>query len=214
MTLVELVDVTERFLSNTGVATDESKWDALYLENLIHRYSRMAITQYYAQAKNINPIWAQRFDLVYDKDFQEGDCLVKFKVPSILILGNTQTGLIYFGNRTGICTFRFVKTRAELAMYGGHRFTNRSKIIRALYTEGVLEERNDTMLQNAFVDMVGLNPTDFPTFNRKSSQYPISEDLIPLMHQLMWKNEGQLLSLRPVDGNPNKVDDNNTRNTK
>ncbi len=214
MTLIELIDVTERFLSNNGVMTDESKWDALYIENLINRYRGMAIVQYYAQTKNINPLWTQRYDLVYEKDLQEDSCLVKFKVSAPLMISDTQTGMIYFGNNSGVCPFRTVKTRSELSMYNGHRYTNRGKIIRGLYTEGLLEVRNDVMLENAFVDWVFNIPTSLPTFNKKYDQYPISEDIIPIMHKLMYENEGRFLNLKPVDSAKDGVDTNATPNTK
>lgn len=201
MTLAELIDVTERFLSNSGVRTDESKWDEPYIVNLINRYRGMAITQSFAANKNINPLWIQRYDLVYEEDAQEDACLVKFNMPSVMMLGNTQTGLIYFGNVNGICPFRFVKTRMELAMYNSHRYNNKTKTIRAIYVEGALEVRNDQMLQNAFIEGVFNIPSDLPTFNVNKDQYPISEDLIPLMHQLMYKNEGQFLSLKKPEIN-------------
>jgi len=214
MTLKDLIDVTERFLSNSGIKTDESKWDALYVENLIHRYRGMAIVQVYAQTKNINPLWIQNCPLEYQEDLQESNCMVRFPMPAPMILSNTQTGLIYFGNKNGVCAFRSVKTRAELAMYNGHRFTNRGKYIRGLYIDGGLEVRNDVMLEFPYVDAIFNVPTEVPTFNRQYDNYPIDEASIPLMHQLMYKNEGQFLSLKPVDGNSDSADTANTPNTK
>lgn len=214
MTLKNLVDVTQRFLSNSGIMTDESKWDPLYIENLIHRYRGMAIVQAYSQTKSISPSWIQRYDLVYSEPLQESNILVEFKMPPVMILSNTQTGLIYFGGTKGVCPFRFVRTRSELSMYAAHRATSKSKYIRALYIDDHLEVRNDTMLENAFVEGVFQNPTDLPTFNRQIDNYPLDEALIPLMHDLMYKTEGRFLSIKPADTIPDNADSVNMPNTK
>ncbi len=196
MTPLELIDRTERFLSNSGIMTDESKWDSLYILSLIDTYSRLAIKNDYAQTKKNN---------------QPTNCAVFFSAPPFLILSNEDSG-IYIGSEFGACQYRVVKSRGDLANALAHKSTNKSHQMRVLITGTEIEIYGNQMLKEGMIEGVALFPSKLPTFNIKYDQYPINEDLIPAMNQLMYKNEGQYLSLKPVDTKPDGGDTYNTQN--
>jgi hypothetical protein len=121
MTLPEIKDSTERFLGGFGITTDESRWDGLYMESLIHKYSRMAIVMQFGKNKRVNPIWSQQYILPFSEGLQEDNCLVRFEIPSFIQLDNSRGGLIYVGTVEGNCPFRVANTRQDLINAQTHR---------------------------------------------------------------------------------------------
>lgn len=211
MTTFELIDENERFLSNSGIMTDESKWDSLFILALTDKYSRMAIKQDYAQNRRLNPLWLNKYDLEFSKDAQTSDCVVTFSIPPLMILSDTNSGF-YIGSKVGACPYRIVKSRGDLANALAHKSTNKPHQLRVLIT-GTDTEIYGNPVEGGMVEGIFLNPTRLPTFNLKTDQYPLNDDLIPLMQQLMYKYEGQFLSLKPVDVKPDNADTYNTPNT-
>lgn len=212
MTLPEYIDSTERFLSNSGIMTDESKWDSLYITSLIDKYSRMAIKQDYSQNKRLNPLWLNKYDLEFKKDAQIDNCMVTFIIPPLMILSPLNSGF-YIGSATGACQYRIVKSRGDLANALAHKSTNKLHQMRVLITGNETEIYGNQMIEGGMVEGIFLTPSKLPTFNTQKDQYPFNDDLIPLMNQLMYKNEGQYLSLKPVDVKPDNADTYNTPNT-
>lgn len=209
MTLPELKDSTERFLGGMGVTTDENRWDGLYIESLIHKYSRAAIISQFSKVKRINPLWVQSFNLEFSEDQQESDCLVVFDVPEYIQLDQIRSGLIYVGTTEMNCRYRQVMTRDQLASANIHRYIN-PKTVRVLYSGGTLEVYGNPMLQEMRVDIIAQNPCMVPTYNKLKDDYPFNDDLAPLMQQLLWATEGQQLLAGSIDGKSDGGDNNAT----
>lgn len=207
MTLPEIKDSTERFLGGFGIFTDESRWDGLYMESLIHKYSRMAIVMQFAKNKRVNPIWFQQLVLDYSEGLQESNCLVKFEIPQFIQLDNMRGGLAYVGTIEGNCPFRVVNSRMDL-VNANHR--SAGKVTRVMYSDGNLEVYGNTMLEEIRVDAIFLNPTEVRTYNKLKDDYPLNNELVPDMQKLLFQYEGQFMLQGKVDSKTNGGDDNAT----
>lgn len=205
MTLPQLKDSTERFLGGFGITTDENRWDGLYIESLIHKYSRMAIVNQFNKNKRINPIWIQTLELEFSEGLQEDDCSVRFEMPQYLQLDNVRGGLIYAGTVDRNCQFRVVNTRQDLINAQTHR--NAGKRTRVLpLGDGVSVYGND-MLEQMRVDIIALDPTQVKTYNKLKDEYPFNQELEGEMQRLMWQFEGQNMLQGKTESKTNGGDD-------
>lgn len=208
MTLPEIKDSTERFLGGFGIFTDESRWDGLYMESLIHKYSRMAIVMQFAKNKRVNPIWSQQLILDFSEGLQDDNCLVKFPMPQFIQLDNERGGIIYAGTIEGNCQVRVANTRQDLILAQTHR--NAKNTTRILYSDGYLEVYGNAMLEELRIDAIFLDPTQVTTYNKLKDDYPLNNELVPDMQKLLFQYEGQFMLQGKVDGKTNGGDDNAT----
>lgn len=173
-----------------GVMIDDTKYDLPYIEYLIHQYRARAIFQSWLTTKRINPLWTQQFIATYDENAQDVPGAVVFNCPAPISLDSMMDGFLYIGKVDGNCAYTKVVSRAEMANQNLHRY---SKCVpgneKALWSDGRIEVYGNTMLKELRVDGILENPELVPTYNKNFDQYPISNDILVIMKDLLMKEQ-------------------------
>lgn len=189
MTLPQVRESVIRIVS-AALKTDEDRYEAAYIDDVIHQYRAEAIWTVWQRAKRVNANWTQQFISTYSKDLQDDDCLVRFACPPLIALDKKTDGAIYVGSIVGNVSYRKVTSRAELANNDVHRFIkSNSRAIKALYSDGFWEIHGDPLIKELRIDGVFANPTDVPTFNPISDQYPIDDKTLTMVKNLIVLSE-------------------------
>lgn len=206
-TLIELRDDIISIPSG-GVMIDDTKYDFPYIEYLLHQYRERAIVTAWSTSKRINPLWTQQFVAEYDEELQESDKYVLFKAPPPIAIDSMMDGFLYIGETDGNCAYTKVVTRADLANRNEHRYSKcEPGDIKVLWNNGVFEVYGNTMLKELRVDGVFADPTLIPTYNMQYDQYPVSNDIIVLMKEMMMKEQVQAMTQTDIESstdNPRK----------
>lgn len=206
MTLPEIIDLFQR-LPSGGIFTDENRYDMGFVENTVHRTRAIAIVQSWKQTKRINSAWTQQFKPTFDSKLQDQDCRVIFPCPSPISIETKMDGFLYIGTVDGLCPFRKVVSRAELANYNVHRYTKLTpNMVKVLYSDGNLETYGNLDLEEIMVDGIFSDPTTIPTYNRDYDDYPVSLDLVEIMKNIVYSTEQQIILSQPVDSSPDSQD--------
>lgn len=202
MTTLPLI-IQDLISSVEGNATDSSKFSQKHLIDLCDQFRSAAISQIYQTTKRISPSWQQTFIADFDESFQDDDCAVKFLVPAPIGMGAYQSGIIYTGTICGGKNFRRLLSQAEVANYMQHRNINK-KAQRVLIgnIEGdymLLKVFGNKMLKEIRVDGVFSKPTSLSTYNFEKDLFPLCDEGIALMKQLLIKSQLLMQSKVPSD---------------
>lgn len=192
-------EVYERFvrLASAGIQTDESRWDAPYIENLVDTCRATAIQAVYQKTKIIHPNWVQEIDLEYSDDLQEDPCFQRFECPMFLSLDGSVQGLMFAGSQHNNCTIPVVRTRPELGIYQNNRVTANKMI--GLYVYPYLDiHQKGVMIEMVRVGGVFQYPLQLPTYNKMIDEYPVTTDVLNLMEEL-WVNKLKVIMATPLD---------------
>lgn len=192
-----LIEIRDDLISTPsgGVMIDDTKYDLHYIEYLIHQYRARAIFISWQATKRINPLWTQQFIATYDQQAQDVTGAVVFIAPPPVSMDNMMDGFLYIGKEEGNCAYRKVVSRADLANRNNHRYSKcEPGAPKVLYSDGRFEVYGSTVLRKLRVDGVFENPTDIPTYNKFYDQYPISNDVLVIMKDMMMKEQVQAMT--------------------
>lgn len=195
-----LIEIRDDIVSTPsgGVMIDDTKYDLHYIEYLIHQYRARAIFISWQTTKRINPQWTQQFIATYDQQAQDVTGAVVFTSPAPISMDNMMDGFLYIGKEDGNCAYRKVVTRADLANRNAHRYSKcEPGDAKVLYSDGRFEVYGNTMLRKLRVDGVFENPELIPTYNKFYDQYPISNDVLVIMKDMMMKEQVSVMTQTP-----------------
>jgi len=186
MTLIQIADQLIKEVQG-GVRSASSKFSREYMYSLIHAYRANVIRAQFTKSSRIHPTWTQQFYPEYSKDLQDDECAIKFQVPPSIIMSSTTNGYLYIGEVGGNCAYPQLNSRAELAVYNQHRVTK--KDVRIIYSDGILEVYGNTELKMIRIDGVFQDPTKLPTYNIELDEYPIDNESLNMMKDMIVKAE-------------------------
>jgi hypothetical protein len=206
-TIAQVIEQFQRAVQG-GIAPDDSRLnDDDYLEAKIHEYRAKAISLTYTGAKNlgrnmsIDPAcYTTPYPLTYELAIQDaGACYVKFRVPEVIQIASYLDGFGFLGDLGTFKNFSKLKSVAEIgvlkdidpATIGGIYY---GVIGTMAYIFGAPD------LRQASISPILKNPMDAPNtiYNPVSDPYPIPDDMIPLLIELM-KQEFGVISSTPQD---------------
>lgn len=168
-----------------SIHTQGSKFKVNNLEDLCNEGRAVQIRSTYSKTGRINSLWLQPYVLEFDKNIQDNDCVVKFKCPAPLLLDNETDGFNYIGTLTGDCAWRKLPNRGQLALYQNHRNSGTKTL--ALWEDGILELHGEKgkIPKEGRVIAAFENPFELPDWNNEFSDYPIDNDNLAQMQQLI-----------------------------
>lgn len=178
--------ITDSIIRNVqSIHTLGTKFEVPNIEDLCNQFRAVQLRSNYAKTGRINPQWMQQYVLEYDVDMQDDQCISKFKMPAPLVLDNETDGIVYVGTLKGKCAYRKVPNRAWLALYNNHRNSGSKPI--CLYENGILEIHGEKgkVPKEATTTTVFDNPFELPDYNMDFSDYPIDNDNLVQMQQIL-----------------------------
>lgn len=193
MKLNDIVDVITRDVSGAKNSS-ANRHDPAYLKQTIHSYRARLAERDYKSTGFINPIYLQNFYLQFDKTFQatipQGNKFILYKLPRTITMVK-KDGIEYIGGISCSSPWRYLKSRSEMATLNSNWFTaisNHQKEIYALYDAGNsrLEIYNGQTVQEGLVMALFADPTEVNTYNVDVDQYPIAEDSISELREMIY----------------------------
>lgn len=187
-----LKEIGESLIRTVSAAlkTDEDRYEPDFVDDLVHTYRAKAIWEIWRVSKRLNPIWTQQFIAEFSQDLQDDDCLVRFVCPPAISLDNKRDGFLYIGTIQGNEAYRKVISRAGLANADQHRITKlNGRLTKALYSDGFLEIYGKPLIRDVRVDGIFANPTDVPAFNPAFDPYPLDDNTLTIMKNLLIQAE-------------------------
>lgn len=202
-----------------GQVNQSNSIDSGYLKKMINSYRANYIKMdYYKSSPQIlNPSCYQTVYLKYDQNLQysapQGSVI--FKVPKFIGFGN-EDGIRYAGTLQGIdaglpvtdrvCINQWTRlyNRAKLSTIQRHPYTKLSNNPDDVYflldnNLGRLEVYNDPLVTEGKIEGVISNPMDAINFNVKTDEYPISEDGIEWIREVIYSQRTSIDKASPVD---------------
>ena len=167
--------------------------------------------------RRLNPYCYQRVYLQFNASLQPSapTGAVIFQCPKFIGLDN-QDGIRYGGSLSGMDSGQPLQTRiavqqwkrvydrGELANYQQIRFTNFSNntdLIFFLYnnTDGVIEVYNAPMITEGMIEGILADPTQAPTFNEATDDYPIDVNSLDAMRNLIYREKTSIAKATKPD---------------
>lgn len=208
MTYKQLVD---RMSANvqSGIKTDESRFSREFIASHLNSARATAIQQSWQKFRRVNPQWLQEYELEYSFDLQkdiESGCVTKYYVPGWIHLDGKTDGMVFIGN-TENRNFRIFNSRAELSCFlsvpSQSPYTGR--FVGVLKDNGFIEIHYNTRIKSSKILMLYNNPLDCPTFSVEFDPYPVTDDLVIIMEDLLIRKLAAAAQ-QPLDMVPNKND--------
>lgn len=210
-TLPKIADSLKR-QAQGGTSTEESKFTLPYLYQVIHEAKSTVLRTDFIKTKRIQAVWALPFYPDYDSLIQDDPCVVKIVLPSTPIeLDSKNDGLLYVGERNGLCAFRKVNSQSELANINSH-FRGKQKditlggVIRYVLIENVLTFYGDPNLKNILINYIPQNPQLLPTYNLEQDFYPIDDSNLASLKAIVLQTVTGFEAKTPQDLKMDMVD--------
>lgn len=196
MILAEICERIQR-LPEGGLVTSENRYDYEYLVTLWNTYRAHYIQETYYKNRRINPVCYQKFYPEYESYFQDStNCYAKFSVPNVISLDDKSDGFRYLGTDPVLTgqskAFKRIQSRAWLSTYQNHKVTNPNtdRDVYFLY-DGSLQTvelygKGKFITTPPLVEGLFADPTKIPTFNKEKDQYPIDDDSIPEIEEMIY----------------------------
>lgn len=194
-----------------------------WLEQKVNEYSARAIKLDYVGGKvpgsqtirkgsgYINPITWIPFDIGYEIALQEqGACYVAFRCPQVITISEDRSGFSFVGDTLTQTPFSEIKDPTYFASLANSKnlegiYYNMAKDIIRVAGAGAKDLRQLGVVARPSNPMV--LSTNY--YNPDTDEYPLAEELFPLMVQIMRAEEFSLVMGIPQD---NKFDDNSKQN--
>ena len=196
-----------------GKAPADNRFNDLdYVFQKIDEYSAKAISLSYTGAKtlgantNINSKTWLEFPLTLDPGLQEdGACYVAFRCPEMIMIDANRTGFSFVGDKKTMRAFSEIQDPSTFAS-----LTTVFDDLDGIYfnmSKGIMRILGGRDINQAWVIGRPVSPRTLATayYNPETDEYPLPDDLIPLMISLLKAGEFQQEAATPVD---NKVDAN------
>jgi len=208
MTYKELVD---RITSNVqaGIKTDETRFSRDFVKAHLNTARATAIQQSFAKYRKINPIWQQEFELVYDADVQldvNSTCITRYNVPTWIGIDGRTDGMLFVGNSTNR-GFRIFNSQSELSLYLNLPLQDpyTGRYVGVVRYADHIELHFSNRVKSGKILMLYQDPLQCPTFNEDLDQYPVTEELIGMIEDLILR-KFMSVAQQPIDRVPNKSD--------
>ncbi len=191
MNIEQVADELIRSASG-GNNTADNKFDAPYVKSIVPVVRAKAITLRYYGGQlaasreiikgtgKIHPLWLQSFTVNIVSSVQDltSDHLV-FSVPAQVTIGTGNDGSVYLGEKKNANNFYQLQNAEEMSTYKKRGWINGQRI--AYYSEGdTVEIYGNMSLKSIYVRRILNDPAKAPNFVM-SNDYPISDDLLPVM---------------------------------
>ena len=166
---------------------DATRFDSQYVYSIINSYRAALIAERYRKEHTINPVCYQKFYPEFEKDLQIPEN-VRFRCPNTINILN-EDGFRFLGTVDCSIAFRRIKNRSELSTVNKHSIMKLRRVPVVLYdgnTE-LLEVYGNKDLKEMLVELIAAEPHAVPTFNFETDQYPLSEDDVPLLEDMIFK---------------------------
>lgn len=211
-----IIEIKEQVVAmdSGGIFTDESRFNDLYVNALIHQYRADAIMNLFHTTGRVHEKWTQTSFLVFDQNLQESNLFVRFACPAMLTVDEYRDGFQFIGQTDGLVRFGKTNTRATMANNQLHRFTKfRPNRPEAYWGNGFLDIYGNPMLRKVRVDGIHSNPEECNTYNPAVDQYPIDDEGLVLLKTFLYQKEGQQENSKVVDTRSDSQDTPTTINT-
>lgn len=194
MLLDAIVEQVIRAISG-GIDTADSRFDGSYIEDKIHEYRILQLiasyngTRYQAKNRFIHYSYYQNFDISRIERVQDVNVnYVKFPCPSPANISDKVDGLTFVGNRSKNYSWSKIQSPEQVSQLVklGLMDTND---IGYFYDGQFLRLYGNLDLENVHVEGVFQNPLDVPDFNPETDNYPMPDDAIPMMIEMMKRME-------------------------
>lgn len=203
MILPEFADRIASLISG-GMETSENRFDRPYLYALIHSASAQAKVARFMVTKRIPSSWLFPYYPEFNEAAQISACYYKFKLPQIIALSATQTGLGYIGSIDCNCPYRVVENRARFAAMQQHRvMKNMGNTV--LIGNGTIELYGDA--KKLMIEGMWYDVTKLPNFSIEKDPYPIDAALVPEVEKIISQIDLSSIARTPIDTTLNAKDD-------
>lgn len=212
MKLKGIVEEIQRALGG-NVAGADSKFTGDYMFQLIDEYSAAAISLSYTGSrtlganKNIGAKTWLEFPLTLNPSLQvSGACYVVFECPEMIMINSDKSGFNFVGDQKNLTQFSEVRQPSEFASL---MTIDNLEGIYYNASGSTLRVIGDRDINQAYVIGRPIKPLELAVtyYNPLTDEYPLPDDLIPLMIQLMKQGEFQQEAATPqdniADNNPN-----------
>jgi hypothetical protein len=193
MRLEQIIERLER-VPEGAIITNQNRYDFWFLVSVLDEYRAAYLKDNYQKNKRLNPASYQKHYPRFKKELRT-DCYTAFESPSVISLDKVSDGLRYFGTNTqsGVETDGFIRihSRAELSNMNNHKVmnvrNNRNTYFMLDSSAGLIEVYGKNWdIEEVLEEAIFASPVDVPTFNWKLDQYPIEEDAIPTIIQMIF----------------------------
>jgi hypothetical protein len=219
MKLLGIVEEIQRAFGGGKAPADSKFNDRDYLFQKIDEYSALAIALNYNGGKIPNSdtvfkgnqhigakTW-MKFPLTLNPSIQDaGACYVNFDCPEMIMINSEKSGFSFVGDQLTMTQF------SEMLDPTAFASLTRVKNIEGIYFNQVgdiLRVIGDRDVNQAYVIGRPIKPTQLAVtyYNPLTDEYPLPDDLIPMMIQIMKSREFQQEAATPqdniADNNPN-----------
>lgn len=180
-------------LPEAGVFTEDSRYDMNFMEDIVNQARATVAMDFYKKYGRINPIFTQQYFPEFVATMQEATCFVQFAMPSFISLDNETDGMFYLGSKEGNCNFRKAANRADLASRNQHRYLKNLIRPRYIFSDGNVEIYSSTILKECRADAIFTTPSDIPTWNKLTDNYPFDMALMPQLKDVIFNELGKEL---------------------
>lgn len=205
MTANEILDRLVR-LPEGAILTDENRFDMGYMRTLLNTYRGRVIrelyvgSRYMAANKRINNVCYQSFYPEYSNFLQDDDCYNKFIVPPVITIEQHSDGFRYVGTPDNSVAFKRIKDRADLSVLNNlSKFAPKDSTYISYLYDGYYMEIYGQDVREYKIEAIFQNPFDIPTYNPDVDHYPLADDDIPFMEQLIFRENTAIEVSRPPD---------------
>jgi hypothetical protein len=187
-----LSEITESIIrvDSAGIFTDENRAaDNPYIDYLVNNVRAIVIAEDWKKNKRVDTGNLQIITLKKVNTLQDSDCYVRFEVPPALLLDKNNDGFRFVGSATENIQYMRARTRGEASVYR-HRVTtfNNPKFVTWMYDGRYIEVYGNPDIEKIKIEAIFDNPLLLPNFNVLIDQYPLGNDLIPLVELYIKKN--------------------------
>jgi len=203
---VKLTEIAEEIIrqGEGGVLADESKYDQYYVYNMVHDARAYVLRQDFLKYRRWAPLAIQTFNPVYEEQFQLDACYTRFNLPCSFIQGDSRMdGLVYFGGEQLLHAqdFKRIKNRQEMADLVSHPVMKPGVHYTAVMLEGLVATviSREPITQYPVVAGVFDDPTAIQGYSIENDQYPMPEDLIDVMIDVIFKGTMKYVMVRQAD---------------
>ncbi len=200
MTTRDVIDILERELEG-AITTSENKYDFDHMLSLLDLGRAVWLVDSYAKDKRLAPTCYQKYYPQLSIPLQPTDnCFKKFQMPDIIRLDEHSDGIRYVGsddyNSPDTNNFSRIVSRAWLSTYKKHPVMNPNRFFSFLYDADaqILELYGKANLTEApLVEALFKHPTQLPTFNIDTDDYPLPLDGIKAVEMMITQSDTRLM---------------------
>lgn len=200
----EIIDEI-RSNAQSGISSDDSRLDDLYLGQKLDDVRAAVIAKYVNNGGRINSAWVQQLE-ISSIDIDEECRLVTFQCPTVIFTNGKNDGFVYVGRNDGMKPFiRVNSERVSLAMHS--RVQSTSDILwdfrRGLNNLTFITCYNNHRLRKIMVRAIFNIPSEVPGYREDVDMYPIDSSL---KNEIIQRVSEDLLR-GPMRVNPDFVSD-------